>query len=326
MTRCVRRRSLLPVVALLAACASSPTTASPSVTTSVPPALTASTSSSPAATAAAGTSECSGTAAPARVEHVVWIWMENHETTSVIGTKEAPFETALARRCGTVARYGSVGAPSLPNYLGATSGSTHGVSDDDPPPAHAITTDNLFRQVRRAGGTARSYQEAMPAPCALASSGRYAPKHNPAAYYVGADDRTACQHDDLPLGDLAGGALAADLASGSLATFTFVTPDLCDDTHDCPVATGDAWLARVVTAITSSATYAQGRTALFVVWDEPTPMPFIAVAPWIRPGTAAPGRFDHYALLRATEDLLGLDGHLGAAASAADLRAALVSG
>ena len=274
-------------------------------------------------TASAASGPCHGAARPDRYEHVVWIWMENHEVGSVIGSADAPYETVLARSCATVERYGSVGAPSLPNYIGATSGDVHGIHDDAPPSVHPVTADNLFRQVRAIGGSARSYQESMSVPCALTAYGRYAPKHNPAAYYTGADDRQACQRDDVALGDLTSGALATDLATGALPTFAFITPDLCDDTHDCPVPDGDAWLSRWLGAILASPTYAQGRTAVFLVWDEPTPMPFIAVAPAIVPGTVGTGTFDHYALLRATEDLLGLPAHIGAAATARDLRTAL---
>ncbi|HVM66563.1 MAG TPA: alkaline phosphatase family protein [Acidimicrobiales bacterium] len=60
-------------------------------------------------------------------------------------------------------------------------------------------------------------------------------KHNPAAYFAGPGDRAACQADDVPLSQF-----APDLAAGRLPTFSFVTPNLCDDTHDCSVATGDA--------------------------------------------------------------------------------------
>jgi hypothetical protein len=253
---------------------------------------------------------------------VIWIVMENHQRGAVLGSSSAPFETGVAAGCATASNYAHVGRPSLPNYLGATSGSTFGVRDDAAPARHPITADNLFRQVRRSGGAARTYAETMPRPCTLTPAGRYAVKHNPAAYYVGADDRAACGRDVLPLGTEAAGPLATDLAKGTLARFTLVVPDLCNDTHDCAVNVGDRWLQQWVTAITASATFGQGRTAVFVVWDEPTPMPFLAVAPSIRPGTVVANRVDHYALLRTTEELLGLP-LLGAARTAPSMRGSL---
>ena len=159
----------------------------------------------------------------------------------------------------------------------------------------------------------------MSRPCALRSAGRYAAKHNPAAYYVGEDDRAACQRDDVPLGTTEAGALAADLDGDTLPAFSTVIPDICNDTHDCPVATGDRWVARWIDRITASAAYRSGSTMVVVAWDEPTPMPFVVVAPTIRPGTVISQRIDHYALLRLTEDLLGLP-RLRRAATAPDLR------
>jgi hypothetical protein len=207
-----------------------------------------------------------------------------------------------------------VGSPSLPNYLGATSGSTQGIADDGDPSAHSFTVDNLFRQVRAAGGTERSFAESMPGPCSLVSAGSYAAKHNPAVYYEGGGDRSSCQADDLPFS-----AFSSVLASGRLPAFTSITPNICDDMHDCSVATGDQWLTTWVPQILATTSYRSGATALFIVWDEPTPLANLVVAPSVRPGTVSGTAVTHYSLLRATEEMLGLP-LLGGAATAPDLR------
>jgi hypothetical protein len=256
-------------------------------------------------------------------DHVIWIWMENKSFGDVIGNSAAPYETSLARLCATATNYATVGSPSLPNYLGATSGSTQGISDDGPPADHPLTADNLFREVRQHAGTARSYLESMGGNCQLASSGRYAVKHNPAAYYVGGSDRSACQADDVPLGGLEDGALRHDLDADTLATFSSVTPNLCNDTHDCSVATGDRWLHQWVPVLLASRSYTAGTTAVFVVWDEERPMPFLAIAPTVPAGTALGEAVDHYALLRTTEEMLGIPTPLDAAAHAPSMRTSL---
>ncbi len=276
---------------------------------------------------AAGDAEC-GTrpAPPPAYQHVVWIFMENHRYPQVIGSADAPFETALAHRCGTATRYASVGAPSLPNYIGATSGDTHGIADDGGPAAHPLTADNVFRQVRSSGRQAVSYQEAMPANCSLDSKGTYAVKHNPAAYYTGAGDRTACQADDVGLGTPTGGALAHALDRDTLAAFSFITPDLCNDTHNdthnCDVKTGDKWLQAWIPRLVGSAAYRSGTTAIFVAWDEYTPLPSIVISPSTPAGTVVDGAVDHYSLLRTTEELLGIGDFLGKAAQAPSMRTA----
>jgi len=253
---------------------------------------------------------------------VVWIFMENRRYGEVIGNADAPYETALARRCGTATRFAQVGSPSMPNYIGATSGETHGIADNAGPAAHPLTADNIFRQVRASGRQARSYQEAMPINCALESSGTYVVRHNPAAYYVGGDDRTACESDDIALGTPDAGPLADALDADTLAAFTLITPDLCNDTHDCPVATGDAWLERWIPRLVASAAYQSATTAIFVVWDEYTPMPSIVVSPTTPAGTVSDEPFDLYSLLRTTEELLGIPELLGRAATATSMRTA----
>jgi len=266
---------------------------------------------------------------PPAYEHVVWIFMENHTYGQVIGSADAPFETGLAHRCGTATHYASVGNPSLPNYIGATSGDTQGVDDDAGPASHALTADNLFRQVRASGRQARSYQESMPANCALSPKGDYAVKHNPAAYYTGSvpersggGDRAACATDDVALGTPTSGALADALDHDTLPAFSFITPNLCDDTHNCAVATGDTWLKAWITRLAASAAYRSGTTAIFVAWDEYTPMPSIVVSPSVRSGSVMESPVDHYSLLRTTEELLGIGNLLGRAAQAPSMRAA----
>ncbi len=81
--------------------------------------------SSPAAAAASG--PCGTAAAPPAYRHVIWIWMENHSYSDIIGnTAQAPYINSLASSCGVATDYHNTTHPSLPNYLAATSGLSHG--------------------------------------------------------------------------------------------------------------------------------------------------------------------------------------------------------
>jgi hypothetical protein len=154
----------------------------------------------------------------------------------------------------------------------------------------------------------------MPTGCAKADSGQYAVRHNPQAYYVslGGD----CAEYDVPLGD------TPDLS----ARFTFVTPNLIHDMHDGTVSDGDTWLSTFMPTVLSSAEYAAGRTAVFLTWDEDDNLlgdnhiPTLVLAPSVAPGRQVAARLDHYAMLRATQEMLGVTPLLGSAATAADLR------
>src|SRR5579875_784544 len=258
------------------------------------------------ARSAARLSPC-GRSRPHPYHHVIWIWMENRSYASVIGSPSGPFQTSLAKECGLATNYHGVAHPSLPNYLAATGGSTFGVTDDGSPGEHAISAPSLFADLEAHGRTWASYEESMPGRCWLTNQGLYAAKHDPAAYYVGI--RPACRRHDVPMGSPARGAFHWALASGDLASFSFVTPNLCDDAHDCSTATGDRWLAAWVAAIVRSPAYRAGSTVLFIVYDERERgdhVPAIVVSPSTRPGTRSATYFDHYSLLRTTEDLLGV--------------------
>jgi phospholipase C len=249
--------------------------------------------------------------------------MENKAAGSVVGSASSRRTTWLAHVCGHATAYRAVAHPSLPNYLAMTSGSTHGVGDDGSPFVHRIAGPSVFSEVAASGRTWATYAGSMPVPCARYSAGRYATKHNPAVYYTGIGP--TCIAHDVPMGDPAHGAFASALATGTFPAFTLVVPDLCDDTHDCTVAHGDAWLGRLLDEVTASAMYAEGRTAVFVTWDEDdgshgNRVALIAVAPAVRPGAVTAEAFTHLSLLRTAEDLLGVRGTL--VPGAASMRAA----
>jgi phospholipase C len=112
----------------------------------------------------------------------------------------------------------------------------------------------------------------------------------------------------------------------TLPRFGFVTPDLCDDEHDCSIATGDAWLSRWVPRILSSSAYRAGGTALFITYDENdgragNHIYTVAVSRSVPPNSSSQEAFDHYSLLAAVEDLLGLS-RLGQATTATSMRPA----
>jgi phosphatidylinositol-3-phosphatase len=252
---------------------------------------------------------------------VIWIFMENHSYSQIVSSRSAPYIGSLARGCGLATNYRAVAHPSLPNYVAATSGGTWGIADDDPPPSHRLAVRSIFQQAR----TAASYEESMPSSCAQASSGDYAVKHNPEAYFT--PIRARCNANNVPLGTASSGALLTALATGSLPAFSFVTPNVCNDMHDCPVETGDGWLKTWVPKITAGRDYLAGKTVLFVTWDENdgsrgNRVATIVVSPYTAPGTRSGSPFSHYSLLRTTEELLGIRRHLGQAARAASMRSA----
>jgi phosphatidylinositol-3-phosphatase len=309
--------------------------------------------------------------------HVLWIFMENHSYGQVLGraaAKEQPFLAYLARACAVARNYHNITHESLANYIAAVTGRrpVNRLFYLDCPVrlAWCETRDmNLFAQARQHGLSWRSYNELMPSNCDRTKGapvgilsrlglGRklYQPKHNPAVYFI--NMRRDCASFDVPLGTYQKGALSTALDDHSLPSFAFITPDMCNDTHDChSLARGDRWLRTWVTRIVDSASYrTDANTVLFITWDEGAGgaghpgahcehpperrerlaendeagpdhchVALLVVAPSTPRGARSDAWFTHYSLLRTTEELLGLP-PLGQAANAKSMVSAFSLG
>jgi hypothetical protein len=190
---------------------------------------------------------------------------------------------------------------------------------------------------------------------AVAGDG-YATRHDPFVYFDSVIGNQAyCDKHVVALGSPSGQmpasalrgetGLATDLASAARTpTFSFITPNLCDDGHDYPctsqaggasaLADIDSFLETWVPKITSSPAYAQGGL-LEITFDESSgpqsdsssccgetpgpgsPLPGITgpggglvgavlLSPYIAPGTVSATPYNHYSSLASWESLLGL--------------------
>jgi hypothetical protein len=270
-------------------------------------------------------------APPAVWEHVVWIWFENHGSDQIIGSRDAPFvNRTLAAGCGLATNAHNETHPSLPNYIAATSGLPPGAlgrwKHDCNATGRCLTrAPSLFAQAPSWG----AYAESMRKPCVHFFTGLYAASHNPAVYYRSLTD---CAEHDVPYR-----RLQADLDADTLPAFVFITPNMCHSMHNCGVAAGDAWLAKAVRALADSAAYRRGTMALFVTFDEGKDrgsnrctrnrgdpgchVPILVVSPSTPPGTRSATLFNHYSLLRTTEEMLGIPTILGRARRERSMRA-----
>ena len=287
----------------------------------------------PAPSPAGANSLCGTLPSPPAVwEHVVWIWLENHGYDEIVGSSAAPFiNRTLIAGCGLATNAHNETHPSLPNYIAATSGMAPGRlgrwdSDCNATPSCRTRAPNLFGQAASWG----AYAESMRKPCGHFFTGLYAASHNPAVYYRSLTD--------CPLHDVPYARLQQDLDADVLPAFTFVTPNMCHDMHNCSVQTGDAWVAHAIRDLVASAAYRRGTMAIFVTFDEGEPsgsdhcafnthdpgchVPIIVVSPSTPSGARSGAMFNHYSLLRTTEEMLGIGEYLGAARNARSMRAA----
>jgi phospholipase C len=279
---------------------------------------------------------------PSAVSHVIVIVMENHSYGELIGPQgsvaaaRAPYlNGTLKQRCGLATNYHAITHPSLPNYIAMVAGSTGGISAD----CTSCTTSasSLFGQLRRNGRSWKVFAESMPSNCSSTGTSSYVKRHNPATYFpkIAAD----CARWDVPMGAAPGGRFATALANGWLPAFTMVVPDMCNDMHDCPIATGDLWLSHWIPRIAATTDYRQGHTVVLLTWDEgegagyvgsvdclahlanpSCHVPALVLSATTPAGTRSGVMFSHYSLLRTTEALLGMPTFLGRAATSASMR------
>ena len=191
--------------------------------------------------------------------------------TSCGGT--APYLTALANGSGLATNYEQCSVPSLPNYLCLTAADTFGCTTNAAPHSNACTnatwvSPNIADRLEDANLTWKAYIEDMPANCYGKNSGLYAVKHNPFVYYGDiVDNATRCTRV-VPSGP-SNQALLDDLNSTANASnYMWFTPNLCNDMHDCTVASGDAFMATLVPTILNSTVFKSERAALLILFDE----------------------------------------------------------
>lgn len=101
-----------------------------------------------------------------------------------------------------------------------------------------------------------------------------------------------------------------------------MTPNLCDDTHDCSVQTGDTWLATWIPRIVAGPNYRAANALIVLTSDEGVGanngIPTIVIGPSVPTGERSSAALTHYSVLRTTEELLGLPA-IGAAITATSM-------
>lgn len=243
--------------------------------------------------------------------------LENHAESQALTSM--PYLSSLAARYGKTTDYHAITHPSLPNYLALAAGSTFGVHDDNEPSAHPLAGRSVFDQALARGRTAKLYAESMPGNCYLASTASYAVKHNPWAYFAGSTERANCRRYDLPMGTPAAGALANDIAAGALPQVGMAIPNICNDGHDCSLATADNWLHQWLPTVFAGSDYHSGRLAVVVTFDEDdggatNTVLTVVISPRTIHVTATTP-YTHYSWLRCADQILRLPPVRNAAAA-----------
>ncbi len=247
-------------------------------------------------------------------DHIVMILLENKEFGSVMGNSLMPHFNKLAQDYTLLTQYYAVTHPSLPNYIALISGDTFGITSDCN--NCFVNAPSLPDLIEASGRTWKTYQEDMPSPCYIGDANNYMQKHNPFVYFDTIRlDAARCERSIVPLS-----ALQTDMEAGSLPNFIFITPNLCNDAHDCPLDVTDAWLTNLLGALVP-ALNATGKSYLLVMtFDEgqgdhsccglpPSAggrVPVVLYSPLVKNGFEDSTPYTHYSLLKTISVAWGL--------------------
>jgi hypothetical protein len=265
------------------------------------------------------------------IQHVFVIAMENHDSTQIYGNaSSAPYiNNTLIPNYARATNFNdelSLSIPSEPHYVwmeaGTNAFSDHTFTGDGDPTSTNSTsnTNHLVTQIKNAnnGVTWRTYQEGLNSStgsCPIHSSGFYAAKHNPFVFFKDVVGSTPSASNVYCVAHhRAYSALATDLANNDVASFTFITPNQCNDMHGqfgCPdsntVRAGDTWLRNELPRLINYANSHQG--VIFITWDEGSStlkMPFLAIGPGVKMNYAGSVKYTHSSVLKSIEQILQL--------------------
>jgi hypothetical protein len=244
--------------------------------------------------------------------HIFVIVLENKEYEGVLGSDQAPYLNSLVRQYGLAANYYAIRHPSLPNYLALTGGDTFGITSDCTD--CTVAQLNLVDQLEAGGKTWKAYMEAMPRPCFVGDAGDwYRQKHNPFIYYDDVRTNPARCAKIVPFTQF-----TTDMQANALPDFVWITPNMCNDTHDCPLSAGDTWLKTWVPTILNTPAW-RDHGVLFITFDEGKGdggccqdaagghIATLVLSPLlVRPGFRSDVPYTHYSLLHTIEAAWGL--------------------
>jgi acid phosphatase len=262
--------------------------------------------------------------APSRgpAAHVILIVEENHSYSSVVDQDRMPWLKALGDKYGIATNYFSDEKGSLLDYLWLSSGSNEskfGCGGNQC--SHAITDNNIFRQLNKAGMSWNVYADSLPKFGFMGMfAGNYAKRHNPAVWYSDVTKSRDQQQNVVPFTQF-----PVDVAARNLPDYSIIIPNLTDDAHNGTPEAADQWLKTNIGPLLYSKYFQAGENSvMFITFDngdnDQQGQVFTAVVGQsVIPGGRVNTPFKHENTLRTIMQLLGLKNYPGASATAAPM-------
>ena|SRR5215469_1111936 len=255
--------------------------------------------------------------------HVAIVVEENRNYGSVTSSS-MPYLSGLMTQYGLATQYYANTHPSIGDYMMLTTGQVLTKDDSAIPPSFPVSADNVVRELLAAGKTWKAYAESLPSVGYLGGDttdggGQYLVRHVPIAYLTDVQNSPTQRQNLVPFPQL-----AQDLSNDSLPNYSFITPNGCDDAHDCDLSTADHWLKVNIDPLIKNSIF-QKDGLLIVVFDESgndnTNGGGRVVCTLISPafsklGYQSTNIYQHQSVLRLTLEGLGITTPPGAASTA----------
>lgn len=281
---------------------------------------------------------------PNSIPHVLIVLEENTNYASVCPKKAKsgmPYLCSLKSQGSFSANYYAPTHPSIGNYddLGWGVVSTNddsclpdGSGGTDCP--FPYTGDNIVRELNTISKSWKGYAESLPSTCYFGGdTGKYAVRHSPIPYIQ--DVQQDCNNRYVAFEDPNLG-FAHDLANNTLPAYAFITPNLCDDAHNCKLSVADSWIkVNVLQPLINGGHLnpTTGDTVIIVTFDESGNdntngggkvywfvMGLHVKQNYQSTGPSGAGFYDHESTLRVIAEMLGATfSGLGGAATAPDM-------
>ncbi len=192
--------------------------------------------------------------------HVFIVVEENTNYSSVIGNTSMPYFNSLAQKYGLATKYYANTHPSIGNYFMMTTGQI--ITNNDSY-SSTVTADNVVRHLLTAGKTWKAYEESLPSVGYISpDTGNYVRRHCPLSYFSDVVNSSAQKLHLVPFTQF-----AKDRVNNALPQYSFITPNLCNDAHNCSLSTADTWLKNNIDPLIKSSLF-QGGGLLIIVFDE----------------------------------------------------------
>ncbi len=210
------------------------------------------------ATSNPATLTVNSTAAMPQFGHVFIVIGENSTYVDTYNSSNMPYLTSLANQYGLATKYWADTHPSIGNYEVFTAGQIFTNDDGQTPSSLPLSSDNIAFEVEQAGKTWKDYVETGKG-CGALNSGNYIVRHDPLQYFTNINKADFVCFSQF----------ATDLANHTLPNLSWLSPNGCDDAHDCGIGTFDNWLRTEIGPLLASSYFQPGGDGLLIItWDE----------------------------------------------------------